>query len=92
MNTVGGIRTLLTICTTNRAQVQTIAKSLAPNVLVCSANRKTYSVAEMIFRTEKRRVLAQQELCDESGRTALVLCATRPESVRTLEKLCGLPD
>ena len=92
MNTEGGIRTLLVVCTTNRAQVQTLEEALGLNVVARPADWKTYSAAEMIFKTEKRDGLSHQELRDGSGRTALVMCATRPESVRTLEKLFDLPE
>ena len=91
MNTEGGLRTLLVVCTTDRAQIRAIEEALALDGVARPAAWETYSVAEMMFKTEKRDGLSHQELRDGSGRTALVLCATRPSSVRTLEKLCDLP-
>ena len=56
------------------------------------ADRESYSIAEMIFKSEKGSGLGHQELRDDDGRTSLVLCATHPEPVRTLEKLFDLPE
>ncbi len=92
MNSDGGIRALLIVCTTNRAQIQVIEEALQLNVVARPAGWGTYSAAEMIFKTEKGSGLGHQELCDGSGRTAIVLCAPRPEAVRTLEKLLDLPE
>lgn len=91
MNTEAGIRTLLVVCTTDPVQIRTIEQALGLTVVARPADWNTYSVAEMIFRTEKRTGLGHQERRDGAGRTALVLCATRPEAVRTLERLCELP-
>ena len=91
MNSDEGIRTLLIVCTTDRAQIQIIEEALELKVVARPANWKNYSVAEMIFKTEKDSGLGHQEMRDGGGRTTLVLCATRPVSVRTLEKLFDLP-
>lgn len=91
MNSELGIRTLLIACTTHPATIQTIEEALGLNAVAHPADWKSYSAAEMIFRTEKRSGLGHQEMRDGNGRTALVLCATRPESVQTLEKLFDLP-
>ena len=90
MNSEQGIRTLLIVCTTNRAQIQTIEAALQLNV-VTPPYWESYSVAQMVFKTEKGSGLGHQERRDGTGRTSLVLCATRPESVREIEKLCDLP-
>ena len=92
MNSGGGVRTLLIVCTTNGAQIQAIEEAVGLNVVARPADWNTYSVAEMIFKTEKGSGLSHQELCNANGRTSLVLCATRPESVRTIEELCDLPE
>ena len=92
MNTEGGIRTLLVVCTTNRAQIQALEEALGLAVVTRPGDWKIYSVAEMVFHTERRSGLGHQELRDGSGRTALVLCATRPSSVQTLEQLFDLPE
>ncbi len=91
MNSDQGVRTLLIVCTTNRARIRTIAEALELRVVARPADWESYSVAEMIFKTGKGSGLGHQELRDSNGRTALALCATLPESVRTLEKLCDLP-
>ena len=91
MNTDAGIRTLLIVCTTDRAQIHTAEEALGLRAVAWPADWETYSAAEMVFKTEKGSGLGHQELRDANGRTALALCATRPESVRTLEKLCDLP-
>ena len=91
MNTEGGIRTLLIVCTTNRAQIRTLEEALGLGVVTRPADWHSYSVAEMIFKAEKGSGLGHQERLDGNARTALVLCATRPGSVRTLEELCDLP-
>ena len=92
MNSDGGIRTLLTVCTTNRARVVEVEQALALNVIAHPADWKNHSVAEMIFKTEKKSGLSHQELRDDKGRTSLVLCATRPSCVRSLEHLFDLPE
>ena len=92
MNDEGGIRTLLAVCTTDPARIQSITTALGPTVQARSFDWKSYSVAQMIFRTEKRGGVTQQEWRDGSAPPTLVVCATRPESVRTVEKLCDLPE
>ena len=92
LNSDGGIRTLLIVCTTDRAQIHTLEETLDLHVVARPADWESYSVAEMIFKTEKCSGLGHQELRDDDGRTSLVLCATRPELVRTLEKLFDLPE
>lgn len=91
LNTEGGTRTLLVVCTTNRAQIQALEAALGLNVVAHPADWESYSVAEMVFKTEKRGGLSHQEQRDAAGRTSLVLCATRPGSVRTLEARFNLP-
>ena len=92
LNSGAGIRTLLVACTTDRARIQSIEEALSPGVLARSVDWERYSVAEMVFRTEKRNGLDHLEQRDAADRTALVLCATRPGSVRTLEQLFDLPE
>ncbi len=92
MNTEAGIRTLLIVCTTDRARIHTAEEALGLNVVRQPADWDTYSGAEMVFKTEKGSGLGHQELRDESSRSALVLCATRSESVRTLEEFFDLPE
>ena len=92
MNSDAGVRTLLVVCTTDPARIQTLEGALRLAAVARPADWETYSVAEMIFKTEKGGGLGHQEQRDRGGRTALILCATRPESVRTLEGLCDLSD
>ena len=92
MNTQGGIRTLLVVSTTDRAQIKTLEETAALNAVAHPVDWVNYSAAEMVFKTEKKGGFSHQEQRDGSGRTALVLCATRPASVRTLERLCDLPE
>ncbi len=92
MNSGAGIRTLLIVCTTNLAQIQAIEEALTPGTITRPVDWQNYSVAEMVFKTEKGSGLGYQERRNESGRSALVLCATRPTSVQTLEGLLGLPE
>ncbi len=91
MNSEAGVRGLLVVCTTNCAQVQTVEGALGLRTVARPADWETHSVAEMVFKTEKGSGLSHQERCNGSDGTSLVLCATRPESVRTLEKLFDLP-
>ena len=91
MNTDRGIRTLLVVCTTSRAQIQTLEQALGLGVVARPADWETYSVAEMFFKTERGAGLSHQEQRDGNARTSLVLCATRPQSIRTLERLFDLP-
>ena len=91
MNSEAGIRTLLIVCTTTLAQIQALEQTLALGVVARPANWERYSVAEMIFKTERGTGLGHQERREGNGRAALVLCATRPEAVRRLEELCELP-
>ena len=91
LNSDAGIRTLLSVCTTDRNQIQTLEQALKFDRVARPVDWETYSVAEMVFKTEKRSGLGHQEQHDDGGRTALVLCATRPGSVKTLEKLFDLP-
>ena len=92
MNSEGGIRTLLIVCTTQRARIQAVEEALGLKVVARPTDWENYSAAEMIFKTEKGSGLGHQELRDDNGRTSIVLCATRPELVRTLEKLFDLPE
>ncbi len=92
MNTEAGIRTLLIVCTTNSAQIQVIEGALQLSAVARPTDWGSYSVAEMIFKTERGTGLGHRELRDERGRTALVLCATRREEIQKLEKLCDLPE
>ena len=91
MNSDQGVRTLLVVCTTDRARIQTIEKALDLHAVARPADWENYSAAEMVFKTEKGSGLSHQEQRDANGRTSLVLCATRPSSVRTVEKLFDLP-
>ena len=91
-NRAAGRRTLLLVCTTNRAQIKTIEEALGLNVVARPTDWESYSAAEMMFKTEKKGGLSHQEQRDENGRTSLVMCATLPETVRTLEKLFDLPE
>ena len=91
MNSDAGMRMLLIVCTIDRGQIQTLAGALGLKVVARPVDWKTYSVAEMVFKTGRGSGLGHQERYDESGGTSLVLCATDAESVRTLEKLCDLP-
>ena len=91
MNSDGGMRTLLIVCTTNHAQIQAIEQDLELHVIAHPADWKNYSAAEMIFKTEKGNGLGHQELRVGNGRTSLILCATRAASVRTLEEWFDLP-
>ena len=91
MNSDLGVRTLLIVCTINPARVQNLEETLKLSVVARPVDWENYSAAEMIFKTEKGAGLGHQELHDVNGRTALVLCATRPSSVRTVEKLFDLP-
>ncbi len=92
LNTEAGIRTLLIVCTTDRARIHTVEEALGLTAVARPADWEVYSVAEMVFKTEKGSALSHQELRDRIGRTALVLCATRPEPVRTLEELFNIPE
>ncbi len=92
MNSEGGIRTLLIICTTQRVQIQAIEEALELPTAARPVDWKSYSVAEMVFKTDKGNGLGHREQHDGNGRSVLVLCATRPEPVRTLEGLFDLPE
>lgn len=91
LNSEAGIRTLLTICTTDRNQILALEQALELNPVTRPVDWRAYSVAEMVFKTEKKSGLGHQEQRDGAGRTVLVLCATRPEPVKTLERLFDLP-
>ena len=91
MNSDQGVRTLLIVCTINPARVQNLEETLKLSMAARPVDWENYSAAEMIFKTEKGTGLGHQELRDVNGGTALVLCATRPSSVRTVEKLFDLP-
>ena len=91
LNSEAGVRTLLVVCTTNRAQIQMVEKDLALGPVARPVEWERYSIAEMVFKTDKGSGLGHQERRDGSGRTTLVLCATRPEPVQTLERLFDLP-
>ena len=92
MNSDQGIRRLLIVCSTSHAQIRTIEQALKLNVVAHPAAWESYSAAEMVFKTEKGSGLGHQELRDDNGRTSLVLCATRPASVRMIEKMFDLPE
>ena len=92
LNSEAGVRTLLVVCTTDHARLRAIEGILSLGAVPRPADWGRYSVAEMVFKTEKGSGLGHQELRDERGRTALVLCATRPKAVKTLEELFDLPE
>ena len=92
LNSDRGVRTLLVVCTTHRVQIQTLEQALGLGAVARPTDWEIYSVAEMIFKTERGTGLGHREQRDRDGRTALILCATRPESVRTLERLFDLPE
>ena len=91
LNSAAGSRTLLVVCTVNRAQLQAVEEALALGVVARPADWRKYSAAEMVFKTERGRGLGHQEQRDAAGRTALVLCATCADAVQTLERLFDLP-
>ncbi len=91
LNSEAGVRTLLIVCVTNRARIEAAEELLPPGAAARSVDWERYSVAEMVFKTEKGSCLGHQEQRDEGGRTALVFCATRPAAVQTLERLFDLP-
>ncbi len=92
MNSDDGIRTLLIVCTTGAVQIRAVKEAFPLKPITRPVDWKGYSVAEMIFKTEKGSGIGHQELCDKDGGTSIVLCATRPASVRMLEKLFDLPE
>lgn len=92
MNSDGGIRTLLLVCTTNRDYIQASEEALHLNMVSRPVDWQKYSVAEMIFKTEKSGGISHQEMRDGIGRASLVICATRSASVRTIETLFDLPE
>ena len=92
MNSDDGIRTLLIVCTTRSSQIRAVEEALPLNPIARPVDWKNYSAAEMVFKTEKGSGLGHQELRDRDGRTSIVLCATRPACVQTLEDLFDLPE
>ncbi len=91
LNNQAGLRTLLVVCTTDRVRIQTVEEALSLGRVARPVDWESYSVAETVLKTDKGRGLSHQELRDGSSRAALVLCATRPVSIRTLEGLFDLP-
>lgn len=92
MNSDMGIRQLLIVCTTSPAQIRDVEAALSLNPVVRPVDWESYSIAELVFKTEKGSGLGYQERRDGGTRTCLVLCATRPASVQTLERLFDLPE
>ena len=92
VNSQAGIRTLLVVCTIARAQIRTAEDSLSLGAVARPVDWERYSAAEIVLKTDKASGLSHQEQRDDSGRTALVLCATRPASVQTLERVFDLPE
>ena len=91
MNSDAGVRTILVVCTTDPAQVQALAQALPPAASIRPVDWENYSVAEIIFKTEKGIGISRQEHRDGSGETAVVVCATRPATIQILEECCDLP-
>lgn len=92
MNSDAGVRTILVVCTTDPTQVQAIAQALPPGTNARPVDWTNYSVAEMIFKTEKGVGISHQEHRDGNGKTAVIVCATRPGALRRLEECCNLSD
>ena len=92
MNSEAGIRTVLVVCTADSKQVQVAEETLSLRAETRSVEWQSYSVAEWIFRAEKRGGLSHQTLRDGRGRTFLALSATRPKAVQALERLFDLSD
>lgn len=91
VNDQAGIRTLLVVCTTDPARIEAVTAALSLRGTTRPVDWERYSVAEAILKTDKGRGLSHQEQRDSRGRSALVLCATRPAFVKTLEELFDLP-
>ena len=91
LNSEAGIRTLLVVCITNRAQIQMVKEALDLKPVARFVEWESYSVAEMFFKTDRGNGLGHQERRSGGDRNALVLRATRPEPVQTLERLFDLP-
>lgn len=92
VNDRSGTRTLLVVCTTDPPTIRTAEDALSLGEVTRPVDWESYSVAEMILKTEKGKGQSHQERRDNKGRTALVLCATRPAHVQTLERLFDLPE
>ena len=90
LNSDAGIRQLLVVCTSSPTQIRD-AEAALPFTVARPVDWERYSVAELVFKTGKGSGLGCQELRDGDRRTSLVLCATRPTSVQTLERLFDLP-
>lgn len=92
VNNRAGVRTILVVCTTDPAQIRALEEALSLGVVARPVDWEKHSIAEMVLKTEKRTGFTHQERRDGDRRTGLVLCATRLEPVRTLERLFDLPE
>ena len=92
LNSEAGRRTLLVVCTTDRGRIESAEGELSLRAEVRAVDWESYSVAEMVFKTERGSGLGHRKQSDASDGTALVLCATRPTAVLTLERIFDLPE
>ena len=54
MNTQGGIRTLLVVCTTDGARIKAVEETAGLGAVAHPVDWESYSAAEMVIKTEKR--------------------------------------
>jgi hypothetical protein len=91
----GSRRLLLVVCTTGEHQISLVEKALdlEPDFFdEPPQSWETQSMFDLASDTEAGLGLSYQEQCNASGkRTAIILCATRPEKIAMLEKLFNLP-
>jgi hypothetical protein len=87
-----GQRLAIIICLTGEHQISLLEDSLHLGEQVAPADWSSLTLADMAMRTVLRDGLTCEDLRDENGeRSAVVLSAADPDSVRILETLFNLP-
>jgi hypothetical protein len=87
-----GPRIILMICVTNPEQIAIVEKAFKLDEEMPVKDWTAHTLVEWIFHTVQGVGLSYEDLHDAYGkRTAVLLCATRPESVRVLETFFKMP-
>jgi hypothetical protein len=87
----GGRRFLLIICATGATQIRLVESKMALSRALPGVDWAKTTMVELASKTARGAGLGYEDVCDSGrNRTAIVVCATSPESVTMLETLFAL--
>lgn len=86
-----GPRLMIIVCVTDPEQIDLLSSIIKFSEEVSPADWNSLTLAEMMMRTDAGVGLSYEDLRNESGtRIAVTLCATKPETVRTIETIFAM--